>query len=116
MDATVHDAEQAIAAIEQAGERLALACKVEMELEDERPLSAADCIREMIGTTNPLGKEGAVHSASSAKDVVESHSRYAAHRRRQTQAVVEKQRAQADYAAAKLRARLSVELLASVLE
>lgn len=96
-------------AIEQAAERLATAMRAVQELEDERPNIKSDCIAEMIGAPDPLKPNG-VHSASSAEKVVESHARYAAHRQRQASAEVEKHRAYGAYEAAKLRARLAVEL------
>src|SRR4051812_44252239 len=55
--------EDALNAIAYAGERVAEAhAKVQL-LEDERPLIKAAAIEEMIGSPNPLGKPGAVHSA-----------------------------------------------------
>ena len=99
----------AIQTIETAGERLASAVAEVQRLEDERPLVKAEAIRDLIGTPNPNGKQGAVHSASSAEDVVEIHAKYWNHRVAQRDAEVEKHRAFAQYEAAKLLAKLAVD-------
>lgn len=109
----VEHVEHHIHAITEAGERVALAHAVVMQLEDERPLIKARCIEAMIGSPNPLGKLGATHSASSAEAVVEQHADYWQHRRKQDAAEVERWRSLAAYEAAKLMARLSVEAYAA---
>ena len=96
------NAETQIAAIDDAAERVALACKVEMELEDQRPIIKADAVRRI------MARDGI--AATPAEKIVETDGEYAAHRNRQTMAVVEKQRAFGAYEAAKLRARLAVTL------
>ena len=108
--AITENASQAIADIGLAAARLAAAtCRVQ-ELEDDRALVKARCIKAMIGTPNPLGKEGALHSASSAKDVVEEHPDYMAHRGLQAEAETDRILGWATYEAAKLRAQLQVGL------
>lgn len=98
----------AIAAIRLAGERLAKAVCLVQLLEDERPLIKARCIEAMIGTPNPLGKNGAVHSATSAEAIVEQHQGYWLHRQKQNDAEVERHRALAMFEAAKRTADLEV--------
>lgn len=107
----VQQARAALGCIALAAEELGHALTHESALEDERPLVAARCTLAMIGTPNPLGKEGAVHSASSAEKVVESHPEFMAHRQAQRTAVVGVQRAKGRYAAACLRARLMVAVV-----
>jgi ABC-type hemin transport system substrate-binding protein len=102
------EAEGAILRVEEAADRLATACRAEMELEDERPAQKSAAVRRLMGTENP--ETNKPHSASSAEKIVETDGEYAAHRRKQYDAVVEKQRAYGAYEAAKLRARLSVDL------
>jgi hypothetical protein len=106
--ATFQAAEERIDYIRRVGDNLSVAVRMVQELEDERPLVKSRCIAQMIGTPNPLGKEGAVHSASSAEKVVEEHPEYMDHRRKQANAEVQKIRAYAAYEAAKLSARLAV--------
>lgn len=101
-------AEQAIAAIEAAGERLAAACRQEMWLEDQRALVKALAIRRLMTTTNPDTEKP--HSATSAEKVVETDAEYAAHRARQADAVVETIKARAAYEAAKRRADVAIDL------
>jgi uncharacterized protein YajQ (UPF0234 family) len=101
-------ANQAIEAIEQAAERLALATKTEMELEDFRPILKSQAIRRLMATENP--ETGKPHSASSAEKVVEVDAEYAAHRRDQYNAVVETIRARGEYEAAKRRADVAIDL------
>jgi hypothetical protein len=83
-----------------------------IHLETERPLIKAKCIGEMIGTPNPLGKPGAVHSASSAEAVVEEHLNYFRHRQAQAEAEVDKWEALGKFYAARARAELYVSLVA----
>jgi hypothetical protein len=96
-------AEQAIAAIEAAASRLALACRDEMELEDERPIVKAAAVRRI------MERDGI--AATPAEKIVETDQEYAAHRRRQYTAVVEKQRAFGEYEAAKRRADLLIAMI-----
>lgn len=92
-----------IAEIERAAERLAIACRAEMELEDERPIIKADAVRRIM-TRDAI-------AATPAEKIVETDAEYASHRRRQYDAVVEKQRAYGQYEAAKRRADLGVALV-----
>lgn len=100
--------QRAIDDVLAAAEVYAQAVRSVMELEDLRPLLKAKAIGEMLGTPNPLGKPGAMHSASSAEAIVEENSLYWQHRQKQAQAEVEKWRADGALFAAKLRARLAV--------
>lgn len=98
----------AIDEVLDAAETYGQALAAVQALEDERPLIKAKCIAEMIGTPNPLGKPGAVHSASSAEAIVEENARYWQHRQKQATAEVERWKAHGQLEAAKLRARLAV--------
>jgi hypothetical protein len=98
----VESAEKAIAAIEAAAERLGAACRDEMELEDERPIVKAAAVRRI------MERDGI--AATPAEKIVETDGEYAAHRRRQYAAVVEKQRAFGEYEAAKRRADVAIDL------
>jgi hypothetical protein len=104
----VEMATDAIDSIEAAASRLAAACRAEMELEDGRPAEKSAAVRRLMGSENP--ETNKPHSASSAEKIVETDGEYAAYRRRQYDAVVEKQRAYGAYEAARLRAKLSVGL------
>lgn len=105
----VQHARDRIADITYAGDRLAVALKRVQELEDERPLVKSAAVRRLMGTEN--AETGKGHSASSAEKIVESDGEYAAHRKRQWEAEVEKQQAYAEYEAAKLTARLAVAVV-----
>jgi hypothetical protein len=105
---TPERAEAMVARVTIAGEDLAHAIERVMQLEDGRSLVKAEAIRRMVGTENPLN--GKPHSASSAEAIVESDAEYASYRKQQRDAEVEKHRAYAAYEAAKLGARLAVEL------
>lgn len=105
---TVRTEERAIGDVLAAAEVYAQAVSTVQALEDERPLIKAKAIGEMIGTPNPLGKPGAVHSGSSAEAVVEEHALYWQHRQKQNAAEVERHRAEAALFAAKQHARLAV--------
>lgn len=95
--------------VEAAGERLAQAVARVQELEDERAIVKSQAVRRLMLTNNEdTGKQ---HSASSAEKIVEVDGEYAAHRKLQRDAEVEKQRAYAQYEAAKLRAKLAVVLV-----
>lgn len=100
----VEIAADAIEAIVDAAERVALACKVEMELEDERPIIKSAAVRRI------MERDGI--AATPAEKIVETDGEYNAHRKRQSMAVVEKQRAFGEYEASKLRARLAVAVVA----
>lgn len=102
-------ARSAIAAVNAAGERLAQAIRTIQELEDARPAEKPAAIRRIMQTTNEETQKA--HSASSAEKVVETDAEYAAYRRRQADAEVEKHRAFASYETAKLTARLELEML-----
>lgn len=95
-------AEQAIVAIEQAAERLAVACKMEMILEDERPIVKALAVKRIMARDNL--------AATPAEKIVESDMEYLDHRKRQYDAVVEKQRAYGAYEAAKRRADVAIDM------
>lgn len=101
-------AEQAVEAIERAAERLALASRMEMALEDERPIVKSESIRRLMATENP--ETSKPHSASSAEKVVESDGEYAAFRRKQYAAVVETIKARGAFEAAKRRADIAIDL------
>lgn len=92
----------AVTAIEAYSDRLALACRAEMELEDERPIVKADAVRRIMARDSI--------AATPAEKIVETDAEYAAHRRRQYDAVVEKQRAFGAYEAAKRRADVAIDL------
>jgi hypothetical protein len=96
------DAENAIAEIETAAQRVGAACRAEMELEDERSVLKPQATRRIM-TRDSL-------AATPAEKLVETDEEYASHRRRQAEAVVEKHRAFGGYEAAKLRAKLFVAL------
>lgn len=101
-------AETSIARIETAAERLAQAARTIQELEDGRPAEKSAAIRRLMQTENP--ETGKAHSASSAEKIVETDPEYSVYRRRQADAEVEKHRAYGAYEAAKLLARLDVEV------
>jgi hypothetical protein len=103
--------QRAIDDVLAAAEVYAQAVRSVMELEDLRPLLKAKAIGEMLGTPNPLGKPGALHSASSAEAVVEQHGDYWQHRQKQAQAEVERIRAHAALDVAKMRARLAINAI-----
>ena len=103
MTAGAVDAVVAVNAIENAAERLALAIKLEMTLEDERPLVKAQAVRRI------MDRDGI--AATPAEKIVESDAEYLAHRKRQYDAVVEKQRAFGAYEAAKRRADLEIAII-----
>ena len=100
MTAGAVDAVVAVAAIENAAERLALAIKTEMTLEDERPLVKAQAVRRIM--------ERDSIAATPAEKIVESDAEYLAHRKRQYDAVVETIRARGAFEASKRRADLEV--------
>lgn len=101
----------AIRGITDAAERLAQALRTVQELEDGRCIEKSGAIRRLMQTENP--ETNKQHSASSAEKVVETDAEYAAYRRRQADAEVEKQRAYGAYEAAKLAARLEIEVFAA---
>lgn len=105
---SVSPEQRAIDAVPDAAEAYGQAVRTIMELEDERPLIKAKAIGEMIGTPNPLGKPGAVHSASSAEAIVEENALYWEHRIKQANAEVARWRADGALFAAKQRAWLLV--------
>lgn len=104
----VETANTAIEAIEQAAERLAIATRTEMELEDQRPLMKTLAIRRLMGMENPETQKP--HSASSAEKLVEADPEYSAHRARQAAAVVETIKARGAYEAQRRRADLAVAM------
>lgn len=104
----VETATGAIEAIEAAAERLANAVRMEMELEDQRPIVKSAAIQRLLQATNP--ETGKPHSASSAEKVVEADSQYDWHRQRQRMAVVETITARGAYEAAKRRADVAIDL------
>lgn len=95
-------ANAAIDALLAASERVAQACRVEMELEDERSILKSYAVRRIM-VRDSL-------AATPAEKIVETDEEYAAHREKQHEAVVEKARAFGALDAAKLRAKLSVAL------
>ena len=101
---------QSIQRVRDAARALGEARAYEQALEDERPLVKRDAIRALLQTANDL--TGKPHSASSAETVVESHEPYAAHRRRQAEAVLAAQVAWGEFKAAELEATLAVALAA----
>lgn len=108
----LHEASVAMESLEQAARRCANAHNRVAELEDERALIKAQCIKAMIGTPNPLS-DGKAHSASSAEKIVEEHPRYQAHRQEQRDAEVERWMSLGNWEAAKLRARLAGAIIDS---
>jgi hypothetical protein len=99
------DAALALEALELAAERCATAHNRVSELEDDRALVKAACIKAMIGTENAA--TGKPHSASSAEAVVESWPEYQRHRAAQREAEVERRRSLGQWHAAQLKARLA---------
>lgn len=77
-----------------------------MELEDQRPLKKSEATTRIMGTPNP--ETNKPHSASSAKDVVESDDRYMEHRRLQYDAVVDEETARGKFKASVLRGAILV--------
>ena len=104
----VDQANAAIDALLAAADRVGKACVNEMELEDGRPAQKSAAVRRLMGTDNP--ETSKPHSASSAEKIVETDAEYAAYRRTQYSAVVEKARAYGERDAALLRAKLTVAL------
>ena len=104
-------ADEAIAAVEAAAAALGDARTREQALEDDRPAAKSAATLRLIGTLNP--ETGKPHSASSAKDVVETDPEYAEYRRQQRAAVMATEMARGAYEAAKLRAKLAVEVASS---
>lgn len=103
-------ADAAIARIEAAAERLAAAHRAIQELEDGRPAEKSAAIRRLMQTENT--ETGKPHSASSAEKIVETDAEYAAYRRRQADAEVEKHRAIGAFEVAKTSARIEAEAYA----
>jgi hypothetical protein len=95
-------AETAIAAIEQAGERLAQACRAEMALEDGRALVKAEAVKRI------MQRDGI--AATPAEKIAESDEVFAAYRSAQADAVVETIRARAAFEASKRKADLAIDL------
>lgn len=102
MSDLIQDAVVAIEQIEVAAGALAVACKVEMELEDKRPLVKADAVKRI------MQRDGI--AATPAEKIVETDADYLALRRLQTLAVVETIRARGAYEASRRRADLAVAL------
>jgi hypothetical protein len=98
----VETANTAIEAIERAAERLALASKIEMELEDRRPIIKAEAVARIM--------ERDSIAATPAEKIVETDPEYAAHRNRQAMAVVETIRAKGAFEAAKRRADVAIDM------
>ena len=96
-------AEHAVSAIEDAADRLAIACEYEMRLEDERPLVKAEAVKRIMARDSL--------AATPAEKIVESDEAYAVHRTLQYGAVVETIRARAAYESAKRRADLAIALI-----
>lgn len=92
----------AVAAIEAAAERLARATVEEMELLDARPLVKAEAIKRIMARD--------AIAATPAEKIVETDPEFAAHRRREAEAVVEKIRAEAAYETAKRRADVAIDM------
>jgi hypothetical protein len=96
-------ARQSIDALAAAATRCSAALNAIAELEDERALIKPQAIRRLMDS-------GAASSPTAAEKIVEQDPEYAAHRRRQRDAEVEKWAAAANYEAAKLTATLDVAL------
>jgi hypothetical protein len=99
--------ERAIDDVLAAAEVYAQAVTLILELEDGRAAEKSAAIRRLMQTEND--ETGKQHSASSAEKIVETDGEYAAYRKRQRDAEVEKHRAEAALFAAKQRARLAVD-------
>lgn len=99
----IESAGEAVNDIERAAERLAIAVRAEMELEDERPIVKAEAVKRI------MARDGI--AATPAEKIVETDDVYAAHRRKQYAAVVEKQQAYGAFEAAKRRADLEIALI-----
>lgn len=96
-------ARQSIAALPFVAHRCADALNTIAELEDERALIKPQAIRRLMDS-------GAASSATAAYKIVEADPEYAAHRRTQRDAEIEKWAAAASYESAKLTAALDVAL------
>lgn len=98
--------ERAIDDVLAAAEVYAQAVVRIMELEDGRASEKSMAIRRLMQTTND--ETGKQHSASSAEKIVELDSEYAAYRKQQRDAEVDRWRADGALFAAKQHARLAV--------
>lgn len=95
----------AIASIEGAALLVAQATAREMDLEDARHIVKQRAMNRLIST-------GVASSATAAEKLVHTDEEYSLHLRAQRDAVVEKIVLEGKLVAAKLRARLAVELVA----
>lgn len=102
---TRENAYQAIAAVEGAATNLVVATCREMELEDNRALVKDAGIKRLMAS-------GVATSVTGAEKVIELDVEYMAHRAAQREAVADRIFAQGKLEAAKLRARLAVEIWA----
>lgn len=106
------------------GTRLADLAAREQLLIAQRPVKKLEAIDRIMGRTEVVGegefrqtiiktnpRTNKAHTFSSAEQEVETDAEYAAFLAEQARALREKLLAQAEYAAAKLRAQLSVALL-----
>jgi hypothetical protein len=98
---TTLDLDAAIAAMHEAAEALGRAKGQEMDLDDERVCLERTVILRLMQTTNELTQRP--HSASSAKDAVETDAEYQEFRRIQRHAVVVTQTAWSRWEAARAR-------------
>jgi hypothetical protein len=94
-----------IANVEEAAKRLAIATNRETQLEDERTLIKDGGIKRLM-EAKTFG------SVTAAEKGIEFDTEYMAHRRRQREAVADRIEATGEFEAAKLRARLYVEMAA----
>lgn len=101
-------AEQAIDAIAEAAQHLADAVVTEQQLENERCIAMSAAIERIMATTNPLTQKP--HSASSAKEIVETDVEYMTYRHAQAAAVRRRICAWSALKAAELRAELEIVL------
>ena len=91
--------------LRQAAFTLSRADNYVSALEDARALVKAQAIGRLMLTENPNGKDGKLHSATSAEAVVETDDGYFEHRERQRGAAEKADLARAEYEVAKSRMR-----------
>jgi hypothetical protein len=107
-------AEGFIADYESAREAYTMAVKGEMLLLAEKPGKKATAIARLMTEPNPSGKNGALHSATSAEAIAETDRDYAAHLLNLRTQVAVKLRAETTAEAAWLRASLAITLTKSM--
>lgn len=97
------DARAAINTVEQTAEQLANALDTEMALADQRALVKMAAIKRI------MERDGI--AATPAEKIVESDDEFMAHRAKERESVVLRQKAEGTYAAAKFNAHAAVTML-----